>query len=74
MTVRWDDPLGGPDAMCRGCERGIWQRDRGWEDGDGIVVCVKAPLENIGLGKRPDYVEHQPMPTGLRGALRAAEP
>jgi hypothetical protein len=68
MTSMWTDMTPAADASCQHCARGIWRRPWGWEDGDGVTVCIKAPLENIGLGIRPDYVGHQPMPAGLRGA------
>jgi hypothetical protein len=71
MARMWsEDPLPefGPEAKCRGCERGLWRRGEGWADADGIEVCVKAPLEAIAGLHRPDYVRHAPMPPGLRGA------
>lgn len=71
MALVWhEDPLGqhGPHASCRGCGRGLWPRGENWSDADGIEVCVKAPLEAVGQGERPDYVFHEPMPAGLRGA------
>jgi len=69
--VVWnEDPLGqrGFVAKCRGCDRGLWPRGERWADADGFEVCVKAPLGDIGHGQRPDYVFHEPMPAGLRGA------
>jgi hypothetical protein len=71
MAVVWnEDPLGqlGPQAKCRGCQKGLWARGENWADGDGIEVCVKVPLEAIGHGERPGYVLHEPMPEGLRGS------
>jgi hypothetical protein len=57
-----------PEAKCRGCGQDIWLRVYGWETRDGLVVCVKVPLSEVGNGVRPDYVEHIPMPAGLAGA------
>jgi hypothetical protein len=57
-----------PHASCQHCGKGLYRRPHGWEDTDGITVCVKAPLAQVGQGTRPDYVLHQPMPAGLRGA------
>jgi hypothetical protein len=71
MVTLWSrDPLGSddPEASCRGCGKGISLRPYGWEDADGSLVCVKAVLGEIGSAQRPDYVMHQPMPAGLRGA------
>lgn len=72
MTAMWDPGILGddiPTASCRGCGKGIRRGPTQlWEDADGIVVCVKARLEDIGFGGRPDYVYHQPMPEGMRGA------
>jgi hypothetical protein len=71
MALVWDsDPLGilGPEAACMHCGRGIWLRPWGWADADGLVVCVKAPAEQIVSGQVPNYVVHQPMPAGLRGS------
>ena len=40
-----------------------------WADADGFTVCIKAamppPDDKVGL---PDYVYHEPMPKGFRGA------
>jgi len=57
---------------CRGCGQEITPTFREgqptlWEDKTGVTVCVKAPLEGIGRGTRPDYVFHEPMPAGLLG-------
>jgi hypothetical protein len=71
MAVVWnEDPLGqlGPQAKCQGCEKGLWPRGENWSDADGFEVCIKVPLKDTGTGQRPDYVLHQPMPAGLRGA------
>jgi hypothetical protein len=58
-------------ATCRGCGKPVRRlaiTPERWEDAGGITVCVKARLEDIGLGKYPDYVFHQPLPHGLIGA------
>lgn len=60
-------------ANCRGCSKPIRRLNAEselWEDADGVTVCVKAPLEDVGVGQRPDYVFHLPMPDGLVGAPR----
>jgi hypothetical protein len=70
MPSTWSpDPLGHgePEAKCRGCAQPLWQGPRGWEDYLGIYVCVKLRLEDVGSGP-PNYVFHEPMPEGLRGA------
>jgi len=73
-TFPWvEDPPGAREfpAYCRGCSapiRPLNTESELWEDADGITVCVKARLEDIGAGQRPDYVFHQPMPAGLVGA------
>jgi hypothetical protein len=56
---------------CRGCSKPIWPLATDpvcWEDASGITVCVKARLEDVSTGQRPDYVHHAPMPDGLVGA------
>jgi hypothetical protein len=74
VTTSWTiDPPGArvSEVYCRGCSKPIWRLDTPtemWEDADGITACVKARLEDIGHGQRPDYVLHQPMPAGLVGA------
>lgn len=71
MSVMWDPGILGddiPTANCRGCGTGIRLRAGYWEDASGITVCVKARLEDIDFGRRPDYVLHEPMPEGLVGA------
>jgi hypothetical protein len=71
MSVMWDPGILGddaPTANCRGCGTGILLRAGYWQDVYGIAVCVKARLEDTGQGERPDYVFHEPMPEGLRGA------
>lgn len=72
MSVMWDPGILGddiPTANCRGCGTGIRRGPTGlWQDVNGIVVCAKPRLEDIGHGEPPDYVYHQPMPEGLRGA------
>lgn len=72
MTTMWiPDPtgeLGKSDATCRGCDEPLWQRGDSWADSAGVEVCIKAKLEDIGHGELPDFVLHQPMPSGLRGA------
>jgi hypothetical protein len=71
VTTRWtldllpDDV---PRANCRGCGTGIALLAGYWADVSGMTVCVKAPLEDTGNGELPDYVFHEPMPAGLRGA------
>jgi hypothetical protein len=79
VTTSWvSDPAGAQAAgvTCRGCAKPI--RHLGgqsvlWEDATGITVCVKARLEDIGHGERPDFVFHKPMPAGMRGALPHGE-
>ena len=70
-TVEWsEDPtgkLGKSDAVCRGCDKPLWQRGDSWSDSAGIEVCIKLRLEDIGTDP-PSYVFHEPMPAGLRGA------
>jgi hypothetical protein len=73
MTPWTEEPPGArlPEATCRGCGAAIRRSAAGtelWEDPDGITVCVKAGLGSIGSGRPADYVYHQPMPAGLRGA------
>lgn len=60
-----------PEATCRGCEAGLWRRGDRWADENGIEVCVKKPLAMLGAG---NYIFHEPMPAGLRGAPDAADP
>jgi hypothetical protein len=58
-------------ATCRGCSKPVRQlstKPERWEDAAGVTVCVKAALEDVGTGQRPDYVFHQPLPEGLVGA------
>jgi hypothetical protein len=58
-------------ALCRHCGAKVWESSelQLWADADGFTVCMKAPLpprgDKTGL---PDYVFHQPMPDGMRGA------
>jgi hypothetical protein len=72
MAVVWqEDPPGqsGPQATCRGCQKGLWARGSNWADADGIEVCIKAVARlSSEPGERPVYVFHEPMPAGLRGA------
>jgi hypothetical protein len=71
MATVWNqDPLGvlGPAATCRGCDHSLWRRGERWADSAGVEVCIKVRLEDAGHGQRPDYVFHQPLPAGLRGA------
>jgi len=71
VTTRWTPdilPDDVPQASCRGCGTGIALLAGYWADVNGLTVCVKARLEDIGHGELPDYVFHQPMPEGLRGA------
>ena len=59
-------------GKCRHCAALLTEFPAGgvWEDADGFVVCIKLPLtEIIGRGDNPaDYVFHEPMPEGFRGA------
>jgi hypothetical protein len=57
-----------PQALCQGCSQPLWRYGDNWGDKKGILVCIKAQIEDIGHGETPDYVFHQPMPAGLRGA------
>lgn len=57
-----------PHALCQGCDQPLWRAGDNWADGRGILVCIKAQIEDTGHGETPDYVFHQPMPDGLRGA------
>ena len=74
VTFLWtDEPPGAREfpAYCRGCSapiRPLSTEPVRWEDANGIIVCVKARLEDVGSGRWPDYVFHQPMPDGLVGA------
>jgi hypothetical protein len=74
VTAPWvPDPPGArpSETTCRGCGTSLYPLDTDqprWEDANGITVCVKAGTASIGRGLRPDYVFHQPMPAGLRGA------
>jgi hypothetical protein len=73
-TFPWtEDPPGAREfpAYCRGCSIPIRQLNAEselWEDPAGLTVCVKARLVDVGGGKRPDFILHQPMPDGLVGA------
>jgi hypothetical protein len=67
--VIWDPAVNPPpQALCLGCDEPLWRYGDNWGDKRGILVCVKARLADIGGGKTPDYVFHQPMPAGFRGA------
>lgn len=63
------------EVTCRGCGKEITPAGFGgyWTDKAFLVVCVKARLEDIGHGQRPDYVLHAPMPPGLRGGPEGKE-
>lgn len=68
-----DAPLGSLDeerhASCRHCGALLTKLRLGhWMDPNGIMVCVKAPLSSIGQGRVPNWLLHEPMPAGLRGA------
>jgi hypothetical protein len=70
MTAQWFPDAGADaaEALCRHCGHALWQRSYGWADWNGMVVCVKAQLSAIGHGPAPQYVVHEPMPEGTRGA------
>lgn len=59
-------------AMCRHCGSKLYELATDgplWADADGFTVCMKASMpaqgDKTGL---PDYVYHEPMPAGMRGA------
>lgn len=60
-------------ALCRHCQAKLHELNKTdgplWADADGHIVCWQAPMpppgDKTGL---PDYVYHEPMPSGLRGA------
>lgn len=56
-------------ALCRNCDQLIVLLDSGnWVNADGISVCIKVELQDIGKTETPDYVKHNPMPEGFRGS------
>lgn len=68
-----EDPPGAraSEVYCRGCSAPLWPAAASgglWEDAAGVVVCVKARLEDTGTGERPAFIYHQPMPSGLAGS------
>jgi hypothetical protein len=72
VTAWVPDPPGARVSVtCRGCAKPIFPLNTEpprWEDAAGLTVCVKATRESVGHGEFPDFVFHQPMPDGLRGA------
>jgi hypothetical protein len=68
----YDRDATGDTAACRHCGCTIERIAAGWVDEAGFFACVKAPLESVGSGKPAGFVQHEPMPEGLRGAPEPA--
>lgn len=55
--------LAATTALCRYGDHKIHKTPLGtWEDEKGFAVCVKAPLDQVGHGRTPDYIFHEPRP------------
>jgi hypothetical protein len=50
-------------ACCKHGNHRIHKTPRGtWEGEDGFEVCVKAGADVIGMGRKPDFIFHEPRP------------
>jgi hypothetical protein len=55
--------LNADTAICRHGDHEIHKTPHGtWEDEHSRAVCVKAPPDQIGHGKVPDFIFHEPRP------------